>query len=177
MVRIFSRVAVSSVATILLLGVSPPYAQAGTVLDNLFATDERAKVCFAQQESSTKSELDQPFEIVRLEFGYGRHPSSTDKSDTYRTYYFNLWAEVRGQDLTSVGECSEKEGRIWCGIECDGGGFYVNLQTTGLRLTPDPMNSIIRLTSSCEANSVEIDLRLVDRQFERVESALCDINR
>src|SRR5687768_4623342 len=148
-------------------------------LHQLLPPTEGSALCYSEAYDAEQLKGQTEPKITEFSFhvAYGKHPDSQDQSDAYRTYWFRLAARPLGatDTLRVAGECSERMKRIWCGVECDGGGFIVhpNSESTSVRLVFD---RLLRTVGSCEAEEVsKLDLGSNGRIFElgRADAALC----
>src|SRR5687768_11948537 len=80
--------------------------------------------------------------------------------------------------LDASGECMDREGRAWCGVECDGGGFFIDpLGDEVVRFTLDPADPRLRMTLGCgEEDAIELTPELTGEMvmLESADAAICE---
>jgi hypothetical protein len=118
-------------------------------------------------------------EDVVLELAYGKHPAGDNGTEGPVTYYFRMTAKPAGEAnaLLASGECMDREGRAWCGVECDGGGFFVDPEGDKLRFTLDAADPRLRMTLGCsEEDAVELTPELTGEMvmLESADAATCE---
>ncbi len=84
-------------------------------------------------------------------------------------HYFQLDAELRGgQSGRATGVCSEYEGVLSCGVDCDGGGVHLSHGADGKILLDLTEYGYIRMTESCgedEADGFPLEAGKDDKEF------------
>jgi uncharacterized protein YodC (DUF2158 family) len=83
--------------------------------------------------------------------------------------FFELNATLRGgQTGQSTGTCSEYEGVISCGVDCDGGSVDLTHGADGKVMLDLTRSGYIRMTDSCgedEADGFSLEAGIDDKQF------------
>lgn len=85
-------------------------------------------------------------------------------------HLFQLRVRLRGENklLKALGPCMAEGGKVFCGVECDGGGIYARKRDDGaLILSFDDMWGI-RMTTTCdedEADAAELLPGADDKSF------------
>lgn len=84
-------------------------------------------------------------------------------------HFFQLEAQLRGgQSGQATGTCSEYEGVVSCGVECDGGGVAVTHAADSKVLLDLTRAGYIRMADSCgedEGDGFALDAGKDDKQF------------
>lgn len=142
------------------------------VLANVLKPVPGQRICFSR--SYSKDHLDahpkQKVTDIRFQLAYHRHKPDEFSPNGQRNYYFRLLAKLRGSSktLTGVGECSASGVKIFCGIECDGGGINIRTRPAGKLLVYFGDTDSISLSESCDGgdeNRVELKAGADDREF------------
>jgi hypothetical protein len=80
--------------------------------------------------------------------------------------------------LDASGECMDREGRAWCGVECDGGGFFIDPHGDEVvLLSLDPANPRLRMTLGCsEEDATELTPEIFGEMvmLEAADAAICE---
>ena len=136
------------------------------------------RACFSRSYDAAHLAAHPRQTVARMEFRLAYHRFEPD--DTYpagqRNYYFMLKVKRRGEsgNASAVGECSSHEGRLTCGVDCDGSGFTLKRAKAGTSLLIDFNSSWgIRLSGGCgggEAGDADLRPGADDRIF-RVDPA------
>ncbi|MCZ7658025.1 MAG: hypothetical protein M5U07_09265 [Xanthobacteraceae bacterium] len=157
-----------------------PAASSVEPLGKLLPAAEGSKVCYARSygASHLRRHPRQTVTAITLLLFYGEHPSSGRKGEGPRGYYFNLSARLKGQSRIqrTSGECTVRGTRVWCGVECDGGGLFVDGSSNGITLGFDPSDARIRMAQPCEtADAVEMkpSVRGEVMKLFKTETARC----
>jgi len=178
------RITVGAAISLIAFGLSGTLLRAESnsaksALHQFLSPTEGSALCYSQAYDAEQLKGQTEPKMTELSFHvvYGKHPDSKDQSDEYRTYWFRLAARPAGatDTLRVAGECNERTSRIWCGVECDGGGFIVhpNSDSKSVRLVFD---RLLRTVGSCEAEELSnLDLGTPGRIFElrMADAALC----
>jgi hypothetical protein len=84
-------------------------------------------------------------------------------------HYFELTADLRGgQSGSAAGACSEYEGVVSCGVDCDGGGVVLRHGADGKVLLDLSAYGYIRMTNSCgedEEDGFALEAGRDDKEF------------
>lgn len=141
---------------------------------------ENSRLCYSlvarQQNLPENSATTVTNLLFQLE--YGKHPSSTDSADTLRAYYFNISARLKGVSelIQGSGECSDRQGRVWCGVECDGGSFFLefNPDMSTVAMSFGARDPNLRMSQGCD-EGFELDLTAsgLTARLETVDERLC----
>jgi hypothetical protein len=129
----------------------------------------------AQQNGEGEHRL----EDVVLQLAYGKHPAGDGEAEGSLTYHFRMAATPSGGTdvLNASGECMDREGRAWCGVECDGGGFFIDPEGDKVRFTLDPADPRLRMTLGCsEEDAVELTPELTGERvmLGSADAAICE---
>lgn len=143
------------------------------VLADILAPTPGKHICFARTYS--KDHLDahpkQKVTDVRFQLAYYRHQPDADYPKGQRNYYFRMLAKLRGSSKTysSLGECSASGSKIFCGVECDGGGVNIRTRPQGKLLVFFGDSDEIRMSESCdeaeEDDSIQLKAGSDDKEF------------
>ncbi|MFN0190804.1 MAG: hypothetical protein ACKVP5_02340 [Aestuariivirga sp.] len=132
-----------------------------------------AHACFRREydQEHLTAHPKQTVTAMELRLAYHRHDPDTNNPEGQRNYYFDLIVKRRGKDKTASGggECTAYEDRISCGIDCDGGGFFLKRAKDGKSLVVDFGEKWgIRLTEGCgedESDYTELKPGADDKSF------------
>jgi hypothetical protein len=84
-------------------------------------------------------------------------------------HYFQLDAALRsGRSGRATGTCSNYEGVLFCGVDCDGGGVILSPGGDGKALLDLSTQGYIRMTDSCgeeETEGFSLDAGIDDKEF------------
>jgi hypothetical protein len=98
-------------------------------LADILAPEPGARVCFRRiyDAQHLKAHPKQTVAEIGFRLAYHRFEPDENYPEGQRNYYFHLEAKRHGEarPATGGGECSAYEGRIFCGVDCDGGGLYL----------------------------------------------------
>ena len=107
-----------------LVGLAMSIAPATAVeLDDLVPAQDGAAVCWSRlyDAAHLKAHPDQQVEAMDFAIGY-----AAETADYAAQYSFQIETRMRNGDVGhNSGPCSESEGNIQCGVECDGGYVMV----------------------------------------------------
>ena len=129
-------------------------------LSSFVAAQDGARACWSRQYSAEHLAA-HPDQLVTamaftMQFGQDFH-------------LFQLDADLRGgQTGRATGTCSEYEGKISCGVDCDGGGVLLSHGADGKVLLDLTDYGYIRMTDSCgedEADGFSLEAGKDDREF------------
>ncbi len=129
-----------SVAAVLLVLLGATASAQDARTEQMFApfvgAEPNAHACWRRDYSSTHL-ADHPDQLVTgIEFRLAHEVLGPEQGfdEPVRLHPFQLLVSRRGDDrrLEAVGDCRpQPDGRIFCGVECDGGGFYLNERAQG----------------------------------------------
>ncbi len=109
-------------------------------------------ICFKRSydEAHLKAHPKQTVKEIEFRLAYYRFDPEENYPQGQRNYYFDLLVKRKGEAKTASGggECSVYEGRIFCGIDCDGGGIYLKKSADGINLDFGEMWGI-SMSSEC----------------------------
>ena len=109
-------------------------------------------ICFSRTYDAAhlKAHPKQTVSYIEFRLAYYRHDPDTGYPEGQRNYYFDLRAKRKGSnDMTSTGgECSSRDGAIFCGVDCDGGGVFLKKDADAINLSFGDMWGI-SMTSEC----------------------------
>jgi hypothetical protein len=136
-------------------------------------------VCFRRDydEKHLAAHPKQTVASMELRLAYHRFEPDTGYPEGQRNYYFDLIVKRRdGKKASGVGECSPREGgAIFCGIDCDGGGFYLKRRGGGKSVLVDFQDMWgIRLAGECgggEGEPTALEPGADDKSFRLDPSA------
>lgn len=147
-------------------------------LGKFLSPAEDAQLCYSgaavQRASSGKAISKFVFQL-----GYGNHPASTE-GESPRVYYFNMAVTLDGKSgiLRASGECSDRNGRAWCGVECDGGAFFLDLRpdASSVVMAFDPSDPRLRMAKECgNGDMQELEFSAHDGvKLEKAEASVCE---
>lgn len=111
-----------------LLAASAAPAYAGDSLGRIVPPEDGARACFKRvyDAAHLAKHPDQKVEEIGFRMAYAG--PETEAGPDGRHYAFRLEARRRGEgrSISTGGECRETDGRIFCFVECDGGGIYLS---------------------------------------------------
>jgi hypothetical protein len=167
----FSAVLVITAA----LGVAAQPVEPGKEgeLASILKPEPGAHACFrrAYDSQHLAAHPKQTVTAMELRLAYHRFEPDTTYPQGQRNYYFDLIVKRRGKEKTASGggECSSGVDGIFCGVECDGGGFFLKRAKDGKSLVVDFGDMWgIRLTEGCgedESDYTELKPGADDKSF------------
>jgi hypothetical protein len=146
--------------TMLLLALCPVAAPADTVavgkegrLLQVLKAEPGARACFRRVYDAKHLKAHPKQTVTEMEFrlAYHKFPADEFYPQGQRNYYFDLLVKRRGHAETASGggECAPQGDKIFCGVECDGGGLNLEPVNGGVRLSFGDMWGI-RLSEGCD---------------------------
>lgn len=143
------------------------------VLADVLAPKPGNRICYARSYGKDHLAAHPKQRVTDLKFqlAYHRHKADSDYPQGQRNYYFRVIAKLRSSSKTysAMGECSASGAKIFCGVECDGGGVNIRTRSQGKLLVYFGDTDFIRLAESCdavdEADGVELKSGSDDREF------------
>src|SRR5215217_5658852 len=135
-------------------------------LSSFVAAQDGAQTCWSRDYSAEHlaAHPDQLVTAMRLTLRY-----DAMVNDNPDFYSFRLEADLRGgQSGRAFGYCSEFEGAVSCGVECDGGGIGIAHAEGGKVLLDLTKYGYIRMAGSCgsdESGGFGLEAGIDDRQF------------
>ena len=143
------------------------------VLADILAPSPGKRICYGRTYS--KDHLDahpkQTVTDIKFQLTYYRHQPDVGYPKGQRNYYFRMLAKLRGSSktYTSLGECSASGSKIFCGVECDGGGVNIRTRPQGKLLVFFGDTDEIRMTGGCdeadEGDSIQLKAGTDDKEF------------
>ena len=134
------------------VSASAQEAKPSALIGAIVPAEPEARACFVR-EYTDEHLKDHPAQTVAgMEFRLTWHVFEVEEgAEPFSDYQFYLGVRKRGgkKELTAGGPCMEQEGKIFCGVECDGGGVFVTKREDGsLMVSFDDMWGI-RMSDSC----------------------------
>lgn len=162
-------------------GAQPVEPGAEGELANLLPPEVGRRVCYARRYDAAHLNAHPEQKVTEIQFrlSYFRHDPDDYFPQGQRNYYFAVLARLRGQGklLTSMGECVPGDGRVSCGVECDGGGFTLTRRPPGKVLLSLGENGRLRMTEGCdeEEDAVDLEAGADDKEFllTKADDATC----
>lgn len=150
------RLALAILAPFFLTGATVAPGEEGPLKD-ILPPEPGTHICFARTYDAAHLAKHPKQKVTDIQFRLAYHKFDVDEGypQGQRNYYFALLAKRRGEKefATAFGECSLWEGKITCGVECDGGG--VNIEKSGEGLGINFGNYWgISLTNECGSGDV-----------------------
>lgn len=160
-------------------GQAIPPGEEGALADILPPKPD-SRICYARSYTAEhlKAHPEQTVTEVAFHITYHRHEPDEFYRQGQRNYYFAMPVKRRGssETITAIGECGTNNGRIFCGVECDGGGVVVSLRAPDKLLLDLGAHGYIRMSAGCdESDAVDLEAGADDREFllSRVADAEC----
>ena len=149
-------------------------------LANFLPPRPDTQICYARKYGADHLQAHPAQTVTEIAFrlAYYRHEPDDTYKEGQRNYYFAMLAKRRSdaKALTAFGECRPNGDRIWCGVECDGGGVGVSRKPGDKVLVSLGEDGRIRMSEGCdEEEAVDLEAGADDREFllGRVEGAAC----
>lgn len=151
-------------AALLVSGANAPFAQ--TIepgkegeLANFAPPADGARACFSRiyDAEHLRKHPKQTVTEIQFRIAYYVHEPDAYFPRGQRNYYFRLEAKVKGlgRKLSTGGECglAEDGRKIFCGVECDGGGVMVSRAARQDQILVDlKATGRLRMTLGCDAD-------------------------
>ena len=149
-------------------------------LADILAPKPGTQICHSRHYDSAhmKAHPRQLVTDITFRLAYHRFDADENYPQGQRNYYFQLLAKKKGntRTLTASGECFVHENRIFCGVECDGGGLYMKKDgAKSLVLSFGDMWGI-RMSDGCgeaEESTVMLEPGADDRAFRLEPDRIC----
>jgi hypothetical protein len=126
-------------------------------LKDILPPEPGTQICFARTYDAAHLAKHPKQKVTDIKFhlAYHRHDPDEGYPEGQRNYYFALLAKRRGESqfATAFGECSTYEGKIRCGVDCDGGGVNIEKAGEGLGISFGDSWGI-SLTNECGSGDV-----------------------
>ena len=136
----------SAAAFLCLIPIAASPVSAGE-LDDFVAAEDGAVSCWSRTYDEAHL-ADHPDQMVSaLTFGVSYMAGTAEFAEQY-----TFWLEATLRDGASgytTGPCNSYDGKMWCGVECDGGGIYVEARADGDVLIDLETHGYIRMSGSC----------------------------
>jgi hypothetical protein len=136
-------------------------------LDSFVAASDGATACWSRQYDAAHmtAHPDQKVAAMSLAVTYWDETAINPSQ-----YVFRLEADLRdGTHGTAIGPCSADGNKMWCGVECDGGGVLVSNRSGGDVLIDLEAIGNIAMTSGCAEEILDEGFALQsgrdDKQF------------
>lgn len=133
-------------ACLCFIPIAAPPVSAGE-LDDFVAAEDGAVSCWSRTYDDAHL-ADHPDQMVSaLTFGVSYAAETSEFAEQY-----SFWLEATLRDGASgytTGPCNAYDGKMWCGVECDGGGIYVEARADGDVLVDLETHGYIRMSGSC----------------------------
>ncbi len=132
-------------------------------LAELVPPKDGARACYTRAYDAKHLQDHPKQKVTGMQFRLAYHIFEPDEffPKGQRNYYFQLDAKLRGgaRKQTAAGECSiTPTGKIFCGVECDGGGVIVS-QKSGRLLVDLEAVGRLRMTLFCDGGEEDsVDL-------------------
>jgi len=124
-------------------------------LARILEPEPGARICFRRVYDAKHLKAHPQQTVTEMEFrlAYHKFPADDFYPQGQRNYYFDLLVKRRGHASTASGggECAPQGDRIFCGVECDGGGLYLEPTGNGIKLSFGGMWGI-RLSEGCDGS-------------------------
>ena len=151
-----------------LVGLAMSAAPAAAVeLDELVPAQNGAAACWSRlyDAAHLKAHPDQQVEEIGFAISY-----AAETAEYAPQYSFQIEARMRNGDVGhNSGPCSESEGNVQCGVECDGGYVMVEPRDNGGVLLDLETSGYIWLSGGCGVDDVDEGFALEsgkdDKQF------------
>lgn len=122
----------------------------------LFPEETNTPACYARAYDA-KHLADHPQQkVTAMELRLVLRTVGSD-DDTARGHLFQMRVKTRGSKevMTGIGPCMVEGGKVFCGIECDGGGVYVKKRDDGALIVSFDDMWGIRLADDCGEDDEE----------------------
>lgn len=135
----------------------------------LLQPEPEARICFGRKYDAKHLAAHPDQKVTEIRYNLTWHVFSEEEGGQ-GAYLFLLSAKRRGDRelLHASGPCMVREGKVFCGVECDGGGLYAKRRDDGsLLLSFDDMWGI-RMTPDCgeeEEDAVSLEPGKDDKSF------------
>jgi hypothetical protein len=144
----------------------------------LVKPEHGARACFSRIYDAAHLNAHPRQTVTEMHFrlSYYKHEPDQNYPLAQRNYYFKLLAKRRGDAdmLSSFGECTIYEGKMGCGVDCDGGGVGLSRAGSGRILIDLTVMGRLRMTNGCgEGDYVDLEPGEDDKTFLLGPTAEC----
>jgi hypothetical protein len=135
------------------------------------------RICHRQVYSAEHlaAHPEQTVTAMTLHIAYYRHDPDEFHPEGQRNYYFimSLRTRDRTEALTASGECGPHDGKVGCGVDCDGGGFSFSIAGPDVVRVDFGENGRLRMTEGCGGGygAVDFEPGPADREFVLTKTA------
>lgn len=116
-------------------------------LDDFVAAEDGALSCWSRSYDAEHLASHPDQMVSAMTFGVSYMAETSEFAEQY-----SFWLEATLRDGArgyTTGPCNAYEGKMWCGVECDGGGIYVEARADGDVLVDLETHGYIRMSGSC----------------------------
>ncbi|MCB1383269.1 MAG: hypothetical protein KDJ73_10155 [Notoacmeibacter sp.] len=165
---------------------SPALAQMpepSPLLAAIVPVEPEARACFARVYDAAHLKTHPHQTVTGMEFRLTWHVFEQEGNEPFGDYMFQMRVDRRGakKQAHGTGPCMERDGKAFCGIECDGGGVFLKPREDGALLVSFDDMWGIRLSESCDGDEEDEDAAVPlkpgrdDRSFrlERLPDGQC----
>ena len=116
-------------------------------LDAFVAAEDGALSCWSRVYDADHLASHPDQMVSAMTFGVSYMAETSEFGEQY-----SFWLEASLRDGArgyTTGPCNAYDGKMWCGVECDGGGIYVEARADGDVLIDLETHGYIRMSGSC----------------------------
>lgn len=149
-------------------------AKPSALIGAIVPAEPEARACFVREYTDEHHKAHPAQTVAAMEFRLTWHVFQVEEgAEPFSGYQFQMSVKRRdsGTEQTGSGPCMEQNGKIFCGVECDGGGVYLKKREDGSVLVSFDDMWGIRLLGSCgddeeaDANTVTLEPGKDDKAF------------
>jgi hypothetical protein len=153
-------------AACLLVAAFAPLAALAGELDGYVPPEDGARSCWSRSYDAAHL-ADHPLQqVTKISFAVGYMAATIEFSEQYSFY---LEARLRdGTEGYASGPCHAQDGKMWCGVECDGGGVLLERRADGKVLVDLKAHGYIHMSGGCgggEGDGFSLEAGKDDHEF------------
>ena len=129
------------------------------LLATIVPVQPEARACFARVYDAAHLKKHPRQTVTAMEFRLTWHIFRQEGNEPFGDHMFQMRVDRRGakKQAHGTGPCMERAGKAFCGIECDGGGVFLEPRDDGSLLVSFGDMWGIRLSESCDGEEEDED--------------------
>ncbi len=138
-------------------GAAPSAPDGGPELAALFPAEPNDPACYARAYSAGHLADHPQQKVTAIVMRLVNREAGDDQDNPGVGHLFQLQVKRRGENrlLKALGPCMGEGGRVFCGVECDGGGLYARKRDDGALILSFDDSWGIRMTTTCDEDEAD----------------------
>ncbi|MFZ1680222.1 MAG: hypothetical protein WAT70_04320, partial [Rhizobiaceae bacterium] len=138
-------------------GAAPADPDEGPELAALFPAEPNVPACYGRAYDARHLAQHPAQQVTGIAMRFVQRESGADPDIPGVGHLFQLQVKRRGDArfLKALGPCMAEDGRVFCGVECDGGGLYAKKRDDGALILSFDESWGIRMTTTCDEDEAD----------------------